>query len=73
MQNETVFPMVRLTKSKRAVDLAPNTIREYSRQGLRLYRMGKAVFFSTIELEQFIRARSTMTPVMERHSRGAPA
>jgi hypothetical protein len=47
--------MVRLTKSKRAVDLAPNTIRAYAKQGLNLYRVGKAVFFHVGELEAFIR------------------
>ena len=47
--------MARLTKSKEAVDLAPNTIRAYAKKGLRLYRVGKAVFFHTGELEAFIR------------------
>jgi len=51
--------MVRLSRAKKVVDVCPNTIREYSRQGLNLYHMGKAVFFSTVELEQFIRAKAT--------------
>jgi len=51
--------MVRLSKAKKAVDVCPNTIREYHRQGLNLYHMGKAVFFSSVELEHFIRTRST--------------
>lgn len=50
--------MVRLTKSKEHVDLAPNTIRHYATKGLRLYRVGKAVFFSTAELEAFIRQQA---------------
>jgi hypothetical protein len=56
--NEPSFSMVRLQKAKRIVDLCPNTIREYSRQGLPLYRMGKAGFFNTAELEAFIRAKA---------------
>ena len=49
------FDLVRLTKSKRTVDLAPNTIRAYAREGLSLYRKGRAVFFSRSELESFLR------------------
>lgn len=49
------FDLVRLSKSKSAVDICPNTIRAYSRQGLSLYRKGKAVFFSKTELDRFIR------------------
>jgi len=47
--------MVRLTKSKDVVDLCSNTIRDYATRGLRLYRCGKAVFFSKAELAEFIR------------------
>jgi len=54
--------MVRLSKAKKAVDVCPNTIREYHRQGLNLYRVGKAVFFNTTELEQFIRTRAMHQP-----------
>jgi hypothetical protein len=53
------FDLVRLTKSKKEVDLASNTIRAYAREGLSLYRKGRAVFFSRAELEQFIRNTST--------------
>jgi hypothetical protein len=49
------FDLVRLTKSKREVDISPNTIRKYARQGLNLYRKGKAVFFSRAELQPFIK------------------
>ena len=55
------FDLVRLSKSKQIVDLAPNTIRALSEQGLRLYRSGKMVFFSRNELEHFIRSRATLT------------
>lgn len=48
------FEMVRLSKSKKEVDLAPNTIRAYFQQGLPCYRRGKCVFFSRTELRQFI-------------------
>jgi hypothetical protein len=50
------FDLVRLTKSKKLVDLSPNTIRAYSHEGLALYRKGRAVFFSRAELENFIRS-----------------
>ena len=52
---ERQFDMFRLTKAKAAVDLCANTIRDYSRHGLPLYRRGRAVFVSKTELEQFIR------------------
>lgn len=60
----TSFDLARLSKSKQAVDLAPNTIREYARQGLNIYRMGKAAFFSKAELEAFIRAKAITGRVM---------
>jgi hypothetical protein len=50
----TGFDLVRLTKSKETVDFSPNTIRAYSREGLNLYRKGKAVFFSKAELAAFL-------------------
>jgi hypothetical protein len=53
--NTRQFDMTRLTKSKLAVDLCPNSIRQYARNGLPLYRRGRAVFFSKTELEQYIR------------------
>lgn len=53
--NQISFDLVRLTKSKREVDLSSNTIRAYAKEGLNLYRKGRAVFFSRAELEQFIR------------------
>jgi hypothetical protein len=49
------FDLARLSKSKKAVDLHPNTIRAYALQGLPLYRRGKAVFYSKAELIAFIR------------------
>jgi hypothetical protein len=55
------FDLVRLSKSKLAVDLCSNTIRRFAAEGLPLYRNGKAVFFSKAELESFIRARSPRT------------
>lgn len=49
------FDLFRLTKSKKEVDLAPNTIRAYATQGLRTYRIGRACFVSRVELAEFIR------------------
>lgn len=51
------FDLVRLSKSKEVVDLAPNTIRAFAEQGLRLFRHGKMVFFSRSELANFIKTR----------------
>lgn len=51
----TGFDLVRLSKSKETVDLAPNTLRAYHRDGLPFYRKGKVVFFSRSELAAFIR------------------
>lgn len=51
------FDLFRLTKAKQVVDLSPNTIRSYSKQGLPLYRRGRVVFVSKAELHAFIRAR----------------
>lgn len=53
---EIDFEMLRLTKSKQTVDISPNTIRSYAKEGLRLYRRGRAVYFSKSELVAFIRA-----------------
>ena len=57
VQNEN-FDLVRLSKSKQAVDLAPNTIRAFAQKGLRLFRHGKMVFFSRSELAALIRERA---------------
>ena len=55
------FDLFRLSKSKAAVDLSPNTIRNYARMGLRLFRIGKSVFISKAELDSFIRGRGTLS------------
>ncbi len=52
------FDFSRLSKSKELVDISPNTIRKFGREGLPLYRYGKAVFFSRSELAAFIRSRA---------------
>jgi hypothetical protein len=49
------FDLFRLTKAKQTVDLCPNTLRKFNRQGLPFYKRGRAVFVSKSELEQFIR------------------
>lgn len=54
-QTAASFDLCRLSRSKETVDLASNTIRAYAREGLALYRKGRAVFFSRSELEQHIR------------------
>jgi hypothetical protein len=57
-QQRQGFDLIRLSRSKQAADICPNTIRAYAREGLSLYRSGRAVFFSLRELEFFIRTRS---------------
>jgi len=47
--------MRRLCKSKKEVDICSNTLRKYEKQGLPLYKRGKAVYYSVKELEAFIR------------------
>lgn len=50
------FGLFKLTKSKAAVDLSPNTLRAWERAGrIRLYRAGKLVFASRAEVEAAIR------------------
>lgn len=56
-QNLAGFDLFRLSKSKEIVDLAPNTLRAYNRQGLPFYRKGKAIFISRAELGSFIRRK----------------
>jgi len=53
------FDLFRLTKSKREVDLSPNTLRAYFKEGLPHYRMGKAIFVSRTQLQQFITSRGS--------------
>ena len=54
------FDLVRLSKSKQAVDLCSNTMSAYNRAGLPFYKRGKAVFFSKVELATFIRANQNV-------------
>jgi hypothetical protein len=51
------FDLFRLSRSKRIVDISPNTLRGYFNAGLRCYRRGRAVFVSKNELEVFIKAK----------------
>jgi hypothetical protein len=54
VQQNAGFDLVRLSKSKKEVDLSPNTIRAYFQRGLPHYKMGKAIFISRAQLHQFI-------------------
>lgn len=49
------FDLFRLCRSKDVVDLSPNTLRSYNKQGLPFHRQGKVVFVSRRELSEFIR------------------
>lgn len=53
------FDLFRLSKSKRIVDLCPNTLRKYHAEGLNFYGQGRSVFVSKSELESFIKSRRT--------------
>jgi hypothetical protein len=49
------FDLVRISQAKKSCQVSPNTIRAYAREGLNLYRKGRAVFFSRAELADHIR------------------
>jgi hypothetical protein len=53
------FDLVRITRAKREVNISTNTIRAYAREGLSLYRKGRACFFSRSELAEFILRTAT--------------
>jgi hypothetical protein len=55
------FDLFRLSHAKEVVDVCPNTLRSFNREGLPFYRMGKAVFVSKAELDAFIRTHSEKT------------
>ncbi len=56
--DSTTFEMVRVTKSKKECDLAPNTVRKIAREGgLNIYKVGKAAWFSRVELSSYIRSK----------------
>jgi hypothetical protein len=52
------FDLVRITKAKKEVDVSTTTIRQYGRQGLAIYKRGKAAYFSKLELADFIRRKA---------------
>lgn len=54
LEDRGSFDLFRLSKSKQAVDICPNTLRSYNKQGLPFYHRGKAVFVSKLELAAFI-------------------
>ena len=58
LQQTGSFDLFRLSKSKAAVDLAPNTLRAYFKDGLNFYKRGKAIFVSRMEVEAYIRKGS---------------
>ena len=48
------FDLFRLSKSKAVVDISPNTLRAYNKQGLPFSHRGKAIFASKSALAKFI-------------------
>ena len=65
------FDLFRLSKSKAAVDLAPNTLRAYFKDGLNFYKRGKAIFVSRAEVDAYIRKGSQPAgaPIMQGRNR----
>jgi hypothetical protein len=59
-QDFSKFGFFRLSKSKLAVDVCPNTLRAYNSQGLPFYKVGKSVFVNYAELESFIRQKNEL-------------
>ena len=62
------FDLFRLSKSKEVVDVCPNTLRAYNKQGLPFYHRGKAIFVSKAELAHFI----MYAPVTKAEDEAAP-
>ena len=63
MANEAAiqnWDLCRITKAKREVDISHNTIRAYAKRGLRIYRHGRATYFSRAELAEFIKTRANV-------------
>ena len=52
------FDLVRIQKSKKAVDLSPNTIRSFFKEGLKKYKRRGLTFFSRSELERFLKEKA---------------
>ena len=53
------FDLFRLSKSKREIDVCPNTLRAWNEQGLPFYKTGsKAIFVSRAEVAAFIRSKA---------------
>jgi hypothetical protein len=52
------YDLFRVSRSKKEVDISPNTLRTYMKAGLPAYRMGKACFVSRSQLQQFIFANA---------------
>ena len=52
------FEMVRINQSKAICDVYPNCVRSYAKRGLKIYKVGKAAYFSKSELAAFIRAKA---------------
>ncbi len=51
--------LFRLSKSKAIADVCVSTMREYNRQGLPFYRLGKSVFVSLSEFEHFVKTNAS--------------
>ncbi len=51
------FDLVPIEKSKEAVDISPNTIRKYFKQGLKTYKREGVHVFSRSELDRFLKEK----------------
>jgi uncharacterized protein (DUF2461 family) len=64
--------LFRISRSKKVVDLSPNTIRKLHREcGLRIYYSGGASWVSKSELEALIRRTANIQPNRRRKSLSA--
>ena len=52
------FDLFRLGESKITVNLSPNTLRNYHREGLPFYGQGRTIFVSKNDLAAFLKNRS---------------
>lgn len=55
--SQNTSDLIRISHSKTACGLCPNSVRNLFAQGLTCYRVGRASFFSRSELENLIKRR----------------
>lgn len=56
------FDLVRITRTKRELDICPNEIRKMAKRGLKIYGQGRMRFVSRREVARFIRNETVALP-----------